>query len=279
VGFQWYSVYRAARIKEVLEQAKASATKLTVADMQSLQNDVLSIPARELLSLLRQAVAGSSNSSAQLLLSWDAKVTRESAAAALYELWMLDLNTAVLRRAAPENTWTIVKELAPNQMIKILTEASPSVFGADPVSARNQVLMDSLKSATERLTKLEGPDPGKWSWQQLHVISFRHPLDGVKDTTFMNLGPLPRPGDGETVNSTEFDASFAQISGASYREVLDTSDWDKSVAVNVPGQSGQPGSIHYSDLLPLWGEGKYFPMSYSKAAVQKNATHRLILEP
>ncbi len=279
VGFQWYSVYRAARIKEVLEQAKASATKLTVADMERLQNDVLSIPARELLNLLRQAVEGASNTSAQLLLSWDAKVTRESAAAVLYELWMLDLNTAVLHRAAPENTWTILQELAPNQVIKILTEASPSVFGANPVPARNQVLMDCLKSATERLTKLEGPDPGKWSWEQLHVIRFRHPLDGVKDTAFMNLGPLARPGDGETVNSTEFDASFAQTSGASYREVLDTSDWDKSVAVNVPGQSGQPGSIHYSDLLPLWAEGKYFPMSYSKAAVEKNAADRLILEP
>jgi acyl-homoserine lactone acylase PvdQ len=38
----------------------------------------------------------------------------------------------------------------------------------------------------------------------------------------------------------------------------DLSNWDNSVAVNVPGQSGQPTSPHYSDLLPLWSEGRYF---------------------
>src|SRR5205807_560895 len=42
VGFQWYSVYRVKRIKEVLEQAKASGKKLTIVDVQKLQTDVRS---------------------------------------------------------------------------------------------------------------------------------------------------------------------------------------------------------------------------------------------
>jgi penicillin amidase len=96
----------------------------------------------------------------------------------------------------------------------------------------------------------------------------------------MDLGRVARPGDDETVDATGYSAkSFAQVSGASYREILDASDWDKSVAINVPGQSGQPGSIHYSDLLPLWTEGRYFPLSYSKTAVEKAATDTLVLEP
>ena len=93
-------------------------------------------------------------------------------------------------------------------------------------------------------------------------------------------GPVPRPGDEYTVNATGYpDNSFDQVSGASYREIIDLSDWDHSVAVNVPGQSGQPGSPHYSDLLPLWSEGKYFPLLYSREAVEKEATDKLVLEP
>jgi penicillin amidase len=112
------------------------------------------------------------------------------------------------------------------------------------------------------------------------VVRFRHPLDQAAGAAaLMNLGPLPRPGDGYTVNATWYGESFEQLGGASYREILDTSDWDRSVAVNTPGQSGQPGSPHYSDLMHMWGEGKYFPLVYSREAVENNTTARLRLEP
>ena len=73
--------------------------------------------------------------------------------------------------------------------------------------------------------------------------------------------------------------STVKYLGASYREILDTSDWDQSVAVNTPGQSGQPGSPHYSDLMPLWDAGRYFPLLYSRKAVEAETTERLVLEP
>ena len=72
---------------------------------------------------------------------------------------------------------------------------------------------------------------------------------------------------------------FTQASGASYRQIFDVADWDRSVGTSVPGQSGQPASPHYGDLLPLWAEGKYFPLVYSRAAVEKNAKQKLVLEP
>ena len=94
-----------------------------------------------------------------------------------------------------------------------------------------------------------------------------------------DLGPLSRPGDGDTVNATWVGEKFEQEGGASYREILDTADWDRSLAVNTPGQSGQPGSPHYSDLLPLWNQGEYFPLVYSRKAVETNAENRLVLAP
>ena len=126
-----------------------------------------------------------------------------------------------------------------------------------------------------------GFDPSQWSWGKFHTVHFRHALDQQPGTkALLDLGPLSRPGDEYTVNATgSYGDSWEQVSGASYREILDTSDWDQSVAVNTPGQSGQPGSPHYSDLMPLWDAGRYFPLLYSSKAVDGEITDRLVLEP
>jgi penicillin amidase len=208
-------------------------------------------------------------------------VTRESPAAALYELWLGKLSTAVLHQIAPANTWAILEDLPVSKLVKCLSTPTTADFGPNPEARRNRIMFDALRSAASQLATLEGPDPVKWSWGQLHVVKFQHPLDQVPGAaTLTDLGPASRPGDDETLDATGYEpGKFAQIEGASYREVLDTSDWDKSTAINVPGQSGQPVSPHQSDLLPLWLEGQYFPLAYSKAAVEKVTTDTLILQP
>jgi penicillin G amidase len=112
----------------------------------------------------------------------------------------------------------------------------------------------------------------------LHLVRFRHPLDQFAAAREWDLGPFPRPGDGETVNATSGE-NFAQTGGASYREIFDVGEWDHSLAVNTPGQSGDPKSAHYKDLLPLWLKGDYFPLLFSRGAIEKNLEQKLDLVP
>lgn len=281
IGFEWYARYRIQRITEVIEQARRTGHKLTLEDFEHLQNDDVSIPARELVRLLRQ-VAGERPPAAQrMLLSWDGALDRDSAAAVLYELYLQELTRAVVRRIAPPTLNWLVEDWGPYQVLSVLSRPAADVFGSDPVKERNRMIKECLQAAVEKLTKLEGTDPAKWSWGQLHIMQFRHSLDSAPVAAALtDPKPVSRFGDGETVGASGYyGSSYEQVEGASYREILDLSDWDRSVAVNAPGQSGQPGSPHYSDLIPMWSEGRYFPLLYARDTVEKQSADRLILEP
>jgi penicillin amidase len=101
-------------------------------------------------------------------------------------------------------------------------------------------------------------------WGQQHLRAFRHPL--LRD---FDLGSVERSGGAGTV----------EADGASYREILDVANWDRSQAINVPGQSGQPGSPYYDNLLKMWADNEYFPLAFSQTAVTAAAAHRLTLRP
>jgi penicillin amidase len=74
-------------------------------------------------------------------------------------------------------------------------------------------------------------------------------------------------------------SDFRCISGASVRLVMDVGDWDNSVCIDAPGQSGDPGSPHYGDLASLWARGEYVPLLYSRARVEEATVARVRLVP
>jgi penicillin G amidase len=278
VGFEWAAPYRFHRIEEVLSHSRDNRQKLSLQGMVNLQTDIVSLPARELLKLLRESSPKQTNAAAQLLLQWNSTLTRDSAPAALYEVWLRVLRKAVAQKAKIAD---LVGEWSLEKVLEQLSAPPPETFGANAAVSRNQFLLETLDVAWKQMQQLHGPNPQKWSWGELHQVEFRHSLDQVQGSKqLLDLGPIERPGDGYTVNATSFHGnSFEQEGGASYREILDTSDWDRSLAVNTAGQSGQPGSLHYADLLPLWDKGEYFPLLYSREAIENEAKDRLLLEP
>jgi penicillin amidase len=282
VGFEWVEPYRANRVKEVLSQTISNRHKFTREDMEQLQADVTSPPARELLLLLTAAARGSDDPPTQMLLRWNAVLDRESPAAALYELWQIEIEREMLHRLAPENAWkTLQGRLPLTVILNRLEHPDQETFGPQPQAARDLLVLDTLKSAVQKLKSLQGSEPSYWSWGRLHTVTFHHPLELLTGARpLFNIGPFPRPGDSYTVNNTSYiGENFDQLSGPSYREILDVGNWDESVVANAPGESGQPGSPHYSDLVPLWDQTRYFPLLYSQAAVDKEAKDRLVLEP
>lgn len=279
LGYEWSNPLRFRRIAEVLGKYQI---KFTVADFAKLQHDEVSLPARALTAVLKevQGAPAELQPFVELLTRWDGVLAKDSAAAALFEIWLPKLAPAIFKPHVPTKAWPLIASRIPLlKTIDAVQNPRPRWFGAEGRAGRDAVLLKSLTEAVQETHTRLGADPTAWRWGKLHVAPFTHALStNAERRVLFDLPVVERGGDGNTVNNTS-GANFRQTHGASFREILDVSDWDKSVATNVPGQSGQPGSPHYADLLPLWAEGRYFPLLFSPAKVEAMTQQRLTLEP
>jgi penicillin amidase len=274
-SYEWASRSRITRIDEVL----AGLPKATLADSMALQTDSHDALSRRAVALL----AGLSSPDPQLqraielLRGWDNDERVESAAAALYQVWASShLGRTVVNAATPEAARPFVGAGSLDAALTWLETPAAA-------PQRQRILLDSLKAAVAEMTAHLGADPAAWSWGALHHARFEPAAAVLADPLLaqqMSTERLQIPGSDQSPRAATYaPGTFRQTAGASVRIVLDVGAWDNSVAINTPGQSGDPWSAHYRDLYPLWAAGAYAPLDYSRAAVDRDAERVLTLTP
>jgi penicillin G amidase len=275
LSFEWTNGSRHARIDEVLK----SLPKVSIEDSMKLQNDVTSIPARRLVALLAPLHSEEPKTKAalDLLRGWDARETSDSPQAALMEVWISrHLERAFLDAELPAKAAQAIGSPDIAVMLDMLERPNA-------VPDRDHLLTATLAAAFSEMEKLEGVDPHAWQWGKLHHSLPEHPLLGAVDGDLrarLQPGPFPTPGGPYTPNASSYRVSDFQLTGGpSFRMVLDVGNWDNSRAVNYPGQSGNPDDVHYRDLTEMWLTGKYFPLLYTRDAVEKATVTRILLKP
>ena len=275
IGFSWSDPYRWLRIVEVL----GSGTRFSVADMMRLQTDELSVPARQLVPMLDDLTAtGVVEDARLLLLDWDFVIDKRSVEAGIYVAWEAQLRRMIRDAVVPEG-------MGLNLSLKKVIETvmvPPGALGSDPMRARDDILIASLEAAVAALSEKLGSDMSSWYLGQAeyHHAYLRHPLGTAVDATtraLLEVGPLPRGGYGSTVNQTGNGDN--QTSGASFRIIVDTGDWDRAVGMNTPGQSGNTRSPFYRNLFEFWANDEFHPVFYSRDRVEEVTATRFDLRP
>ena len=277
--YTWGDQMRAARVEELLSGGR----HLTVADMMRFQHDELTIAGRNIVPLLREVEIDDPAVAAlrDRLLEWDYVLARDSVEAAIYATFERRLRARIHAVVVPPAAQEIIRSVNTKRLIDWLV-APDGRFGDAPVAGRDALLRDSLAETLASLTERLGPDSAHWQYGQdgyKHAL-IRHPMTAAVSPDVrrrLDVGPLPRGGYGGTVHNTGNGDN--QTSGASFMIVADTSDWDNSVGLNAPGQSGNPDSPHYRDLFELWARGKYFPIFFSRAKIDSVTERTTMLRP
>ena len=288
VTTNWDQGYRARRILDLL----LAKSKLSVADYQRIQADVLSIPATIIVPFLTaagNASTGDAAAAASLLKGWDGTMSRQSIAASVYEVASGYLLREILEPLLGKKLYAMYCANYSSSglfslLISLLTAPTPPFIAG--TGARDTLIVRALGDAMKALRSKFGPDTANWQWGKLHQASFQHPLATVTPLNLIfGTSPVERPGDDVTVNvggDGDFALdlpSYAQQTVSSMREIIDLGNFDNSLWVTTTGESGQPYSAHYSDLIPLWDQNRYQSMAYTGTAEAKAAVGVLVLTP
>lgn len=281
IAYDWDPGYRFQVIKQRLE----AKDKFTLDDFKSIQHETTSLPGQALVKLaqLLKNEPKKVMEYAKVMQTWDGVLSSDAQAGPIYAAWLRELHKQFYEKRLPPALRPHLNFLSVKVMLEALEKPDAKWFDkGEPTLARYGLVRSSFSAAISNLEKQLGVEAAPTTtWGQLHTASFKHPLSGLSlgHAKAFDLGPVERSGDAYTPNNTRFDDKFKQIHGASYRHLFDLSDWDKGIATSTPGQSGQPGSPHYGDLLPLWGKGEYFPLAYSEKKVEEVMRHQLVLTP
>ena len=277
LAYQWSDPYRGNRVAEVLNTGR----KHSLMDMAALQTDYYSIPARNLIPLLKNLEASNQRveTARKMLVNWqEYQLNKNSVEAGIYVAWENALKKNMTALVVPQEVQPYFNIQLKRVIDWLVTPDSK--FGKNTLQGRDQFLIDALEDAVNSLTTRLGTDLSKWQYGQEKYkhIQLKHPMSNAVKASIrekLDVGPMPRGGNGYTVNSTG--GNDNQSSGASFRMIVDTGDWDQCLGTNSPGQSGNPDDPFYDNLFKLWAQDQFFPVFYSREKVEGVAAKRILL--
>ncbi|MCT1478609.1 penicillin acylase family protein [Microbacterium sp. p3-SID336] len=283
----WDQGYRAARIAHLIER-RAAAAPLTAQDMRDIQMDGEMWIGKQLAAAMSEIdVDGAGPRAAvDLLRSWDAQNTKDSAAAAYANvLWSNLVQNLFAEREQPlpidgqGRLFTVVGDMLDDPSDPLWRNAQLDV------DSRESMLALSAEEAYDELSALQGTDVARWNWGDLHAITLRSDTFGSSGIApieaLFNRGPYPVGGGASVVDATgwQLGVSYATTTVPSMRMVVDLDDFDASTWIHLTGASGHAYHEHYVDQTADWASGVQRPWAYTDEAVDAATRDTLVLAP
>jgi penicillin amidase len=271
---EWIDPYRVERIYKALD----GRDRLTPKDMLATQTDIYSEVDQELGQRFAYAIDQTPGADAELrkaadlMRSWDGRLTTDSAAASIVTQTRAALWPMILKPKLGDTMYDYhwgEKDFAEEEMVMHAR--------ADwlPPGYKN---WDTLLTAAVKKGMEDGKAPADvtaWSYGSWHTIDIEHPL--AQFLPFIGriagTGPQPMSGDTTTVKQIGRDVAPSQ------RFTMDWSNVDGSTENIVLGESGNPLSPYFKDQWNDWYNGTTFTLPFSPAAVAAQTRHTLRLLP
>ena len=272
---RWEEPYRTARIYDLLHDKH----DLRPADMLKVQTDTFSYPhlflADQLVAAAKTAIPNDARTKKLIdgLQDWNGIADADSP-----EVSFL----VALRRAALAlilepylgDEPNLYRWRATTFLQKILTDR-PAKWLPSTYKTYDALLVAAADRAVTKLAEdSSSPRIEDWPWKRFNSLEMLHPIgrEGLLKK-LLSISNKPQSGTSYSVRAA------TKTHGPAMRFVANPSNWDESILLIPAGQSGQPGSSHYSDQFSYWYEGKPIYAPFTDAAEAKDRKHTLTLTP
>ncbi len=250
-----YEDYRNRRINQRLEQMK----NITVRDMMDLQNDTYNLQASEALPFLLDtldlgAFSTEEKEAFDLLRNWNYYNNVNYKAPSLYQVWWntfhdliwdeLDNQAMDLRKPENDVTIHILKNYPDNEFIDLQSTTR--------VESLQEIAQESFSMAVNELAQWEEENGQEAFWGNYKNTTLSHMLRLQP----FSISGLPIGGGRSIV------AANSSTHGQSWKMIVELGQNVKAWAVYPGGQSGNPGSPYYDNLVGAWASGNYYPLLF-----------------
>jgi penicillin G amidase len=263
--------YRASQEYSYLD-AHSAMKPASFAALQASLTDPLAvrIVPRLLAALRNRKLTPDQQQAERLLAGWDHAMTPGSAAASIWWTFWTDYLTAVF-----QPWWTAQKvplhfdrsglgisagQVSLDEVLEqwTLNDQSNPAFTAPGGRPRNsaEVMLAAFGTAVSHLQARLGGGPASWAWERLHSRQF----PSLTGAAALGYGPRGSGGDPWTVDAAE--GGMNSVVGPSWRMIVGWSRSGQAVGEGIypGGQSENPASPWYDNLVADWWDGKYRPM-------------------
>ena len=284
----WDFGYRAKRIVEMIEDAPGPIDLEYIAKMHGDNNNLNAAVLLPVLFELRLEDSRLEQARA-ILKDWDHQQHMDSPAAAIFEVFWKNLLQRTFDDDLPEEVRASGSSLW-FEVVRGLVDQPDSDWwddkGSPAIEQRDDIFLHSFAAAIAELEGLQGQDPDRWNWGDLHTVSFR--VGGLGESgnplveILFNRGPFRTSGGASIVNATGWDASkegYQVRSLPSQRMIVDLADLSRSLGIHTTGQSGHAYHPNYIDMVERWASIQYHPMLWERSQVEAGAVKHLRLLP
>jgi penicillin G amidase len=286
ISAEWEAPWRTSRIYHVLE----SGRKFSAPDMLALETDVQSendlFAAEKFVYAIDHAAKPSTRArqAADLMRSWDGRMLASATAPTIAMRSAEELTKLLLEPKlgpAPQSTaqqketlnwksyaWEMRTVWLQNVMLH-----QPKRWLPEKYSSYDELLTAAVEAAVNEPNAPK--DLTAWHWGAMNAVEIDHPV----------LGKIPlvkrwsAPGWKEQSGSGYTVKAVTRHHGPSERFTANLADLDQSTLNTVTGQGGNFMSPYYMDQWKAWYEGTTFTLPFTAQATERNAAHRLMLEP
>ncbi|TCC92211.1 penicillin acylase family protein [Pedobacter frigiditerrae] len=259
INWEFSPYERGQRINDRLTVMKDA----TADSMRVLQSDSYSIIAQDLLPHILPLIDASKLNATQkealnMTTKWNKFFEPKEVAASIFDLWTKRLSYDIW-----DDEFTIadipMRYPSRDRTIELIRSDLNSKWFDNIKTSKKETLTDlvneSFKFTCDSLEKKYGPIGKNWNWGK------------VKGTNVPHLAKIPGFGSKKlliggaksTVNAV------SEANGPSWRMVIELGKKVKGHGVYPGGQSGNPGSPFYDNMVDTWAQGKLYDLFFMQS--------------
>jgi penicillin G amidase len=264
INWEFAGYERGHRINKRL----AVMTKANVDSLRSMQNDNYSILAENILPLLigavnTQGLNASEQQGFEKVSKWNKFFDANQIGASIFELWQKELIYQIWGDDFGDDQ-TPMRFPSRDRTVEMLLNEPQSKWydnvQTPKKESREDLILSSFKYAMDSLEKRFGPMDKDWQWGNVKHSHVPH----LAKIAGFGSGFINNGGSKTSINA------MSESNGPSWRMIVSLGKNVKAYGVYPGGESGNPGSFYYDDMISTWGGGKLNELLYLKSKTENS---------